>query len=81
MSEKYCSNCCKNINAATFFLHERMCYQNVKKCPKCNKPFTVDDLEEHMLEAHTEVECEFCQKKFLKSEIDNHKKIGSLFVL
>ena len=74
MSEKYCSNCCKNINAATFFLHERMCYQNVKKCPKCNKPFTVDDLEEHMLEAHTEVECEFCQKKFLKSEIDNHKK-------
>ena len=74
MSEKYCSNCCKNINAATFFLHERMCYQNVKKCPKCNKPFTVDDLEEHMLEAHTEVECEYCQKKFLKSEIDNHKK-------
>ena len=74
MTEKYCSNCCKNINAATFFLHERMCSLNVKKCPKCNKPFTIDDLEDHMIEAHTEIECEFCKKKFLKSEIDNHKK-------
>ena len=74
MTEKYCSNCCKNINAATFFLHERMCSINVKKCPKCNKPFTVDDLEDHIKEVHTEIECEFCKKKFLKSEIDNHKK-------
>jgi hypothetical protein len=74
MTEKYCSNCCKNINAATFFLHKRMCSINVKKCPKCNKPFTVDDLEDHIKEVHTEIECEFCKKKFLKSEIDNHKK-------
>ena len=74
MTEKYCSNCCKNINATTFFLHERMCSINVKKCPKCNKPFTVDDLEDHIKEVHTEIECEFCKKKFLKSEIDNHKK-------
>ena len=73
MTEKYCSNCCKNINAATFFLHERMCSLNVKKCPKCNKPFTIDDLEDHMIEAHTDVECEFCKKKFLKSEIEKHK--------
>ena len=74
MTEKYCSNCCKNINAATFFLHERMCSLNVKKCPKCNKPFTIDDLEDHMIEAHTDVECEFCKQKFSKSDIDNHKK-------
>ena len=74
MAEKYCSNCCKNINAATFFLHERMCSINVKKCPKCNKPFTIDDLEEHIQEVHTLVECEHCKKKYSKSEIDNHKK-------
>ena len=74
MAEKYCPNCCKNINAATFFLHERMCSINVKKCPKCNKPFTVDDLQDHIQEAHTEVECEYCKKKFSKGEIDNHKK-------
>ena len=74
MAEKYCSNCCKNINAATFFLHERMCSINVKKCPKCNKPFTIDDLEEHIQEVHSLVECEYCKKKYSKSEIDNHKK-------
>lgn len=73
MSEKYCSNCCKNINAATFFLHERMCSINVKKCPKCRKPFTVDDLEDHIQEVHTEVECEYCKKKYVRSEIDKHK--------
>ena len=74
MAEKYCPNCCKNISAATFFLHERMCSINVKKCPKCNKPFTVDDLQDHIQEAHTEVECEYCKKKFSKGEIENHKK-------
>ena len=74
MAEKYCPNCCKNINAATFFLHERMCSINVKKCPKCNKPFTVDDLQDHIQEAHTEVECEYCKKKFSKGDIENHKK-------
>ena len=73
MSEKYCTNCCKYINAATFFLHERMCSLNVKKCPKCNKPFTIDDLEEHIQEMHTEVECEFCKKKFPRAELDKHK--------
>ena len=74
MSEKYCSNCCKYINSATFFLHERMCSINVKKCPKCNKPFTIVDLEEHMEEAHSEIECEYCKKKYSKGEIENHKK-------
>ena len=74
MSEKYCSNCCKYINSATFFLHERMCSINVKKCPKCNKPFTIVDLEEHMEEVHSEIECEYCKKKYSKGEIENHKK-------
>ena len=74
MAEKYCSNCCQNISASKFFLHERMCSINVKKCPKCNKPFTVDDLEDHIEEMHTEVECEYCKKKYPKSELDMHKK-------
>ena len=70
---KYCSNCCQNIEASKFFLHERMCSINVKKCPKCNKPFTIEDLEDHMLEVHTDVECEFCKKKYPKIELEKHK--------
>ena len=71
---KYCSNCCQKIEASKFFLHERMCSINVKKCPKCNKPFTVQDLEEHIEEAHGETECEYCKKKYQNSEIEKHRK-------
>ena len=71
--KKYCSNCGQNIEATKFFLHERMCSMNVKKCPKCNKPFTIEDLEEHINDAHTEGECEFCKKKFPKIDLENHK--------
>lgn len=73
-NEKYCSNCCKNIEASKFFLHERMCSINVKKCPKCNKPFTIEDLEDHINEEHGEAECEFCKKKYPKLELEKHKK-------
>ena len=71
---KLCPNCGQNIDASKFFLHERMCSLNIKKCPKCNKPFTVDELEEHIEEVHGEAECEYCKKKFPKIEIENHKK-------
>ena len=71
---KYCSNCCQDIDEAKFFLHERMCSLNVKKCPKCNKPFTLEDLEDHMNEEHVDIECEYCKKKFPKAEIEKHKK-------
>ena len=73
-STKYCSNCCKNIESSKFFMHERMCSINVKKCPKCKKPFTVDDLDEHIHQEHGETECEFCNKKFANSEIEKHRK-------
>ena len=72
--KKYCSNCCQKIEASKFFLHERMCSINIKKCPKCNKPFTVADLEEHIYEEHNESECEFCKKKFVNIELEQHKK-------
>lgn len=71
---KYCSNCCQNIESSKFFLHERMCSQNIKKCPKCNKPFTIEDLDDHIQEAHGECECEYCKRKFPNSEIDKHRK-------
>ena len=71
---KYCSNCCQNIDASKFFLHERMCSQNIKKCPHCNKPFTIEDLDDHIEEAHGESECEYCKRKFPNSEIDKHRK-------
>ena len=71
---KLCSNCGQYIDANKIFLHERMCAANVKKCPKCNKPFTIDELEDHIDQAHGETLCEFCKKKFPKTEIENHMK-------
>lgn len=72
--KKLCSNCDQYIESSKFFLHERMCSLNVKRCPKCNTPFTIEDLEVHIDEKHGEGECEFCKKKFPKIDLEKHKK-------
>ena len=71
---KFCNNCLQKIPISKFMLHERMCSINVKKCPICNQPVTVEDTEDHMNEFHVEIPCEFCEKKFTKDKIDKHKK-------
>ena len=68
-----CPNCDQNIEKAKFFLHERMCSLNVKKCPKCNKPFNNDDLNEHIKSEHTYIVCDLCNIKFPNSIIEEHK--------
>ena len=69
----YCSNCCQRVEKSKFFLHERMCIVNVKKCPECNQPFTIEDIEEHIKNEHSEVTCDLCKRKFNIKEIENHK--------
>lgn len=68
-----CPNCDQNIEKAKYFLHERMCSLNVKKCPKCNKPFNNDDLNEHIKSKHTYIVCDLCNMKFPNSIIEEHK--------
>lgn len=70
----YCSNCCQRIEKSKFFMHERMCSINVKKCPHCNKPFTVEDLEDHIEQEHSEVTCELCKRKLNKLDYEKHIK-------
>ena len=69
-----CPNCDQEIENAKYFLHERMCSLNVKKCPKCNKPFNIDDLNEHIKLVHSYIICDLCNNKFLNCEIEKHKK-------
>ena len=69
-----CPNCDQNIEKSKFFLHERMCSQNVKKCLKCNKPFNIDDLNEHIKSFHSYTICDLCNIKFPNSELEEHKK-------
>ena len=69
-----CPNCEQNIDKSKYFLHERMCSLNVKKCPKCNKPFNVDDLNDHINLVHSFTTCNLCNNKFPYSEIEEHKK-------
>ena len=71
---KICSNCEEPIPESKFFLHERFCAQNIKKCKICKKPIVIDDEEQHMVENHSEVKCEFCEKPFPKNEIEEHIK-------
>ena len=69
-----CPNCVQEIETSKYFLHERMCFQNVKKCPKCNKPFNIDDLSDHIKSEHTFIICDLCNLKFPNSQIEEHKK-------
>ena len=69
-----CPNCCQDIESSKYFLHERMCILNVKKCPKCNKPFNIDDLNDHIKSEHTFITCDLCNIKFPNSEIEEHNK-------
>ena len=68
-----CPNCEQQIDSFKYFLHQRMCLINIKKCSYCNKPFTIDDIEEHINSVHIKIKCEFCNLSFSKSDIINHK--------
>jgi len=68
-----CPNCDQNIESSKYFLHERMCFLNVKKCPKCNKPYNIDDLNDHIQSAHSYTICDLCNIKIPNSEIEEHK--------
>ena len=72
-SKTLCENCMQYIESSKYILHERMCSLNVKKCPNCNKPFNLDDLDEHIKFEHSFVTCDLCGSLFTNKEIDNHK--------
>ena len=72
---KKCKNCELEIPESKLFLHERFCANNIKRCKVCNKPIVIDDEEEHMIEFHAEVSCQFCQKSFAKNKIQQHEEI------
>ena len=38
-----CSNCDKEIDSNKFFLHERFCEINVRKCSICKEPVQKDE--------------------------------------
>ena len=69
-----CPNCCQEIESSKYFLHERMCSLNVQKCPNCNKPFNLDDLNDHIKYEHTFIICDLCNIKLPNSEIEVHKQ-------
>ena len=72
MSKTKCSNCDKDIDSSIFFLHERFCSINVRKCSICNEPIQKDEYEEHKLLDHPNPKCTFCHLTFSQEEIENH---------
>ena len=72
-SKTFCQNCSQYIETSKYFLHERMCSLNVKKCEKCGKPLNIDDIDEHMKSEHSYTICDLCGLKFINNEIEKHK--------
>ena len=67
-----CENCGKDIESYKMILHERFCKINIRKCPVCNEPIQIDELEEHKLMKHQKQKCEKCGQSFLFSELKTH---------
>ena len=72
-SKTFCQNCLQYIESSKFILHERMCSINVKKCPKCEKPYNLDDLDDHIKFEHSFLSCDLCGNKFIAKELEGHK--------
>ena len=74
MSKTKCTNCDKEIETSKFFLHERYCSLNVRKCSICNEPVQKDEYEEHKILEHPKPKCTFCQLSFSNDELEEHIK-------
>ena len=74
MSKTKCTNCDKEIETSKFFLHERYCSLNVRKCSICNEPVQKDEYEEHKILEHPKPKCSFCQISFSNEELEEHIK-------
>lgn len=70
---KLCSNCKRDINVASFLMHEAFCLKNVRPCEICKMPIDQKLKDQHFEEIHTKQMCE-CGLEFEKSLIENHKK-------
>ena len=62
-----------DIDETKFFLHERMCANIVKKC-QCGEIIQIEQMEEHIKDAHTDVNCKYCRKGFNKKKLVDHEK-------
>ena len=67
-----CENCGKEIESYKMILHERFCKINIRKCPECNEPIQIDELEEHKMMKHQKQKCEKCGQSFLLPELKTH---------
>ena len=72
-----CSNCDKYIESSKFFLHERFCSKNVRKCSICKEPIQIEEYDEHKALDHPDIKCTFCQESFKNTEYDSHLKTCS----
>ena len=74
MSKTKCTNCDKEIETRIFFLHERYCTLNVRKCSICKEPVQKDEYEEHKILEHQKPKCTFCHLSFSNEELEEHIK-------
>lgn len=57
---EYCENCDKTLPEHKFDLHLGYCRRNIKKCPDCNRPYDINEEEEHREEYHKKAHCQHC---------------------
>ena len=75
-----CENCGKEIESYKMILHERFCKINIRKCPECNEPIQIDELEEHKIMKHLKKKINLMYSMLENWTEFNKKKEGGYFI-
>lgn len=49
---QFCNNCEKSLPDDKFDLHLGYCRRNIKRCNECNRPYDINDAEQHEEDYH-----------------------------
>ncbi|XP_074641490.1 uncharacterized protein LOC141899217 [Tubulanus polymorphus] len=71
---KFCVNCKREIAASNFIMHEVHCKRNIVLCPHCDEPYPRIELDAHIDDEHTDVQCTKCRKVMEKNMVENHEE-------
>ncbi|CAF0708534.1 unnamed protein product [Brachionus calyciflorus] len=69
---KICQNCGREVNLASFIMHEAFCSKNMIKCDICNKSYDRNQKDAHFDEFHSKIKCE-CGQVVEKGFLETHK--------
>jgi hypothetical protein len=69
-----CENCRKMFPESKIDSHFSYCRRNIRRCELCSEMVDINHLDEHMEEAHSKEECQWCKLELDSKHTESHRK-------